>query len=45
MILHYNITSTDKLCSGTAGLIWTTIIVWLFMLALIASMSVTYKAT
>jgi hypothetical protein len=41
--LYEQITSTDTLRSGTAGLIWTTIVVWLFMLALIASMLVTYK--
>jgi hypothetical protein len=40
--LYEEITSTDTLHSGTAGLIWTTIVVWLFMLALIASMLVTY---
>jgi hypothetical protein len=32
--------STDVRYSGTAGLIWTIIITWLFMLALIASVSV-----
>jgi hypothetical protein len=40
--LYKDIPSTDTLRSGTAGLIWTTIVVWLFMLALIASMLVTY---
>jgi hypothetical protein len=42
LYLYEEITSTDTLHSGTAGLIWTTIVVWLFMLALIASMLVTY---
>jgi hypothetical protein len=31
---------TNLRCSGTAGLIWMTIMVWFFMLAVIASMSV-----
>jgi hypothetical protein len=34
-------TASTNLCySGTAGLIWMTIMVWFFMLAVIASMSV-----
>jgi hypothetical protein len=33
-------TDTNFRCSGTAGLIWMTIMVWFFMLAVIASMSV-----
>lgn len=41
----HKIAFADCLPSGTAGLIWTTIIVWLFMLALIASMFVFCSST